>query len=87
MFVQLWKAKLKEDTGIGQTMLNLVKQYAEQPTVASIVEMIAHRIQITDDPNALVNAFRQNTQKDSEPLQAYIFRKQMEARTVMLDGQ
>ena len=55
-------------------------------TVAGLMESLAVHLQLTSDSKALINAFRQNGQGNSEEVRSYIFRKQQESQTIMRDG-
>ena len=86
-FIQLWLERLKEDEGYGKTVRNALKEFMPtQKTVMGLIEAIADFIHRKDDPDAIINSFKQKGQHLSEPLQSYVVRKQTEARTVMLDG-
>ena len=62
-FIQLWLERLKEDKGYGEDLRNLVKAMnSVQNTVTGLIEAIADALELTNDPKALINAFRQNTQ-------------------------
>lgn len=87
MFKQIWLKRLKEDKGYSETLRNNVKALsAVEITVAGLIESLAGNLELTTDPKALINAFRQNGQGTSEEVRSYIFRKQLESRTIMLDG-
>ena len=86
-FIQLWLERLKEDKGYGEDLRNLVKTLTSvQNTVAGLIESLADALELTNDPKALLNAFRQNIQNQSENIKAYVFRKQQEGRTILLEG-
>ena len=50
------------------------------------MESIADALSLTDDPNALINTFRQNLQGASEEAKSYIFRNMKEAKTIVQEG-
>ena len=78
--------QLKEDEGYGKTVRNAIKEFMPtQKTVMGLIEAIDDFIHLTDDPDTILNLFKQKGQHLSEPLQSYVGRKQTGARTVMLD--
>jgi len=86
-FIQLWLERLKEDKGYVEDLRNLVKTMtSEQNIAAGLIEALADALELTNDPKALLNAFRQNTQRQSKNTKAYVFRKQQEGRTILLEG-
>ena len=85
-FMQIWLRSLDKGTGfVAELRAHIQAQMSLQVTVVGRVEVLAHRFQITDDPNALNTAFTQNVQTYSEQLQDYLLRKQKEANMVLLD--
>ena len=87
MFKQIWLERLKEDKGYGETLRHAVKSFAlARTTVADLMESVSGHLQLTSDTKALANTFNHNGQGTSEKICSYIFRKQQESRTIMLDG-
>ena len=67
MFKQIWLERLKEDKGYVETLRNAVKGIASmRNTVANLMKFLIGHLQLTSDPKALVNAFRQNGKGTSE---------------------
>ena len=87
-FIQLWLERLKKDKGYVEDLRNLVKTMTSEKNIAAgLIEALADALELTNDPKALLNAFRQNTQNQSENFKAnYAFRKQQEGRTILLEG-
>ena len=70
-----------------RTLRNTVKALSSvEVTVSSLIESLALDLQLTSDPNALINSFKQNSQGTSEEVRSYVFRKQQEGKTIMLEG-
>ena len=86
-FVQLWMERLKEDEGYSQTLRKLVTVLSTvQNTLPGLIESIADALSLTDDPNALINSFKQSSQKTPEESKSYVFRKMKEAKIIMQDS-
>ena len=74
MFKQIWLERLKEDKGYDEILWNNVKSLsAVEITVAGLIESLAGDLELTMDPKALVNTFRQNGQRTSKEVRSYGF--------------
>ena len=61
MFKHICLERLKEDKGYGETLCHNVKALsAVEITVAGLIESLAGDLELTTDPRALINSFRQN---------------------------
>ena len=86
-FVQLWIERLKEDEGYGQTLHKLVSVLSTvQNTLPGLIESIADALSLTDDPNAMINIFKQSSQRAPEESKSYVFRKMKEAKIIMQES-
>ena len=81
--MQLWIERLKEDEGYSQTLLKLVTVLSTvQNTLPGLIESIADALSLTNDPNALINSFKQSSQRVPEQSKPYIFRKMKKAKII-----
>ena len=84
MFKHIWLEQLKDDKGYGETLRHNVKALsAVEITVAGLIESLAGDLELTTDPRALINSFRQIMQGTSEEVRSYVFRKQLESKTII----